>query len=277
MLFPTTKFLILGGDLMSLLKCLATLLLVLALTGSALGVAITYQFQTDPPEPQPVGLTYDGNYLWVMGLVSGELYKYSTDGTLIATYLPIPTLTWVTGLAYISDEYSIYALRNDYPDLSVYSIFLFNFHTENLFSVSISYPNGLAYDGDDGLWIGSSNYDRYVYGLDMNGVEWTSFPTLAKYPYGVMTDGTYVYVLGYEDGKIWKYDMDGNTIYEDPFPLDPLFEVGEEHNYCGNLVWAGDGVFYQSCLDTFTIYEINLNVEVAVQPNSIGYIKALMR
>jgi hypothetical protein len=205
------------------------------------------------------------------------LYKYDQVGTLQNSVATDPLFSWATGMDYKASEGVLLVLW--YPSY-VYNISLSDFSTSLRFQFpfSLPYPNGLADDGAGGLWINSCDFDRWTYKVNSDtGAYLGKFQSLGKLPQGIATDGTYLYILGFMDGVIYKYDFSGNKIEDGYFPLEPLFVVGDQRNYSGGLAYGGGTVLYQCCCDTRTIYKIDWACDNAVQPVSLGYVRALLR
>jgi len=260
---------------MSFRIILMAIFVVFMLSSCALAAAILSQFMT--ADQKPFSLAFDGTYIWNLGQETGLLYKFDQSGTLLDSIATDPLFTWATGMDYKADENILLVLWYPYY---VYNISISDYSTSLRFQFpfSLPYPNGLADDGAGGLWINSCDYDRWTYKVNQDtGAYLGKFQTLGKLPQGIATDGTYLYILGFMDGIIYKYDFSGNKIEDSYFPLPPLFVVGQERDYAGGLAYGGGTILYQCCCDTRTIYTIDWAYDNSVQPTSLGYVKALMR
>jgi len=176
---------------------------------------VIYSF--DSPSNLPIGLTWDGTYLWNADDGTGKIYKIDpSNGNIVKSYNapePLPH-----GLAW--DGTYLWSSDNSYETKKIYKLYVGTYKLWVVKSFDTPGPNqgDLAWDGTY-LWHADSWYDK-IYKIDpSNGNVIYSFDSPDSEPTGLAWDGTYLWHAdatfnNWLPGKIYKIDpSNGNVIY----------------------------------------------------------------
>ncbi|MCO7226396.1 hypothetical protein [Pleionea sp. CnH1-48] len=137
-------------------------------------------------------------------------------------------------------------------------------HLEQLSTIPASVGGGMAYHPKRGLLV-TSCFDGGIYQIDRYGsaTVFSDDPLLAACPIGITFDRQgNMYVGNYSDGRIIKFDKDGN--------ISVLATLDIAGNNIGYLVFAA-GHLYTTSLATNKIYKVTLEGEVSEFAGSGGF------
>jgi len=175
--------------------------------------------------PHPMGLAFDGTYLWSVDFLDDKIYKLSKSGAVIGS-IPAPSgipsgLAWDGTNLWVSEwyTYKIYKLNPENGQI------LMSFNAPDF---EEEYPFGLAWGGTH-LWASTSNG---IYKLDpATGAVLASCNDSAfKYgkAYGMTWDGQYLWAGGWINDSIIKIDVSAFGITDvkannkdGPLTIDP--------------------------------------------------------
>jgi len=154
--------------------------------------------------PGPMGLAFDGTYLWSVDFLDDKIYKLSKSGAVIGS-IPAPSgissgLVWDGTNLWVSEwfSYEIYKLNPENGQI------LMSFNAPDF---EEEYPYGLAWDGAH-LWASNSNG---IYMLDpaTGAVLESCNDSAFKYgkAYGMTWDGRYLWAGGWISDSIIKIDV----------------------------------------------------------------------
>ena len=181
----------------------------------------------DSPESNPLGLAFDGTYLWNADHSDDKIYKLDTSGNIIDSF-DSPG-AGPSGLTFDGT----YLWHADYLLNKIYKLDTSG-NIIDSFDSPGSNPIGLAFDGTY-LW-NADNSDDKIYKLDTSGNIIDSFDSPGLTPKGLTFDGTYLWNADWSDDKIYKLDTSGNIIdsFDSPGPNpDGL-------SFDGSYLWYSD-------------------------------------
>ena len=219
----------------------------LFLTGIVLADSTTVIMSFPAPAPDPQGLAWDGEFLWVADDSTDSLYKIDPEDGSIVSSFPTPGskprgLTWDGNHLWCADTKSdtIYKLDTNYA--SVISSIPAPHHTVkgltwdgqylyccyfagwsssilkiNLSDTSFSFfvftrgtPQGLACNGEN-IWNCEDIFGTTLGWIDQytlsTGNRTNSFDTPGYYPTGLMYDGRYFWLTDNETDSLYKLIM----------------------------------------------------------------------
>ena len=229
-----------------------TVPVTLTVTGITPGISISpLSFQTmlfsvpfNSPGASPMGIAFDGTYLWNTDYATHKIYKLDRSGGNIISSInspgPNPRGLTFDGI-YLwnadSTQNKIYKLDisgnvidsftspgTDPSGLTFDGTYLWNadYATDKIYKLDLSgniidsfvspgsNPMGLAFDGMF-IWNVDSTTD-ILYKLDLSGNIIASCATPGTYPSGLTFDGTNFWHADYNADKIYKLDISGRTI-----------------------------------------------------------------
>ena len=175
--------------------------------------------------PHPVGLAFDGTYLWSVDFLDEKIYKLSKSGAVIGS-IPAPSgipygLAWDGANLWVNEwfTYKIYKLNPDNGQI------LMSFNAPDF---EEEHPCGLAWDGAH-LWVSNSNG---IYMLDpATGAVLASCNDSAfiyAKAYGLTWDGQYLWGGSSFSSSIIKIDVSAFVIadvkangQDGPLTIDP--------------------------------------------------------
>jgi hypothetical protein len=189
------------------------------------------------------GLEWDGEYLWVSGGFSGNIYRFDPwTGTTVNQFSG-PT-NYLRDLAW--DGSNLWVTSWDYPR-TVYRLDPSTGWVTSSFSAPFAgHPDGLAWDGTN-LWIGEE--DGRIYRVDpLTGLSDFSLP--APYPFGsnprgLAWDGHAIWA-GYQGvGLIKQHDISSGSVLVAFGSPSGMFQQGLAWD--GHYLWStgGDNMIYQ--------------------------------
>ena len=211
------------------------------------------------PGSGPLGLAWDGEYLWNADWAALTVYKIDPlDGSVITSF-PSPG-TRPFGLTYdgeylwiaIRDDAKIYKL--DPTDGSVIS---------SIPSPGIN-PEGLTWDGEY-LWV-AERYDNKIYKIDSSdGSIIQSFDWIGTYTAGLAWDGEY----------LWHCDPAYDTIYKlDPADGSVVTSFSSPGWFSSGLTWDGQYLWHSDAGEDM-IYQIDVGYipgpTVSISTDSFEY------
>jgi len=258
---------------------------IAASTGaSAIGDWVVSSFEVPADCGYPLGITYDGNYLYISnGLGAGnysEIYVVTDTGAEVNSYAVGNPLDVINGLTH--DGSSIWAVAST-PDM-IYEVNPADGSNLSLVALDANNatPNSIAFH-DNYLYVSNSlTSHAYIYVYNTSGVLQNSFMSFAKYPAGldIIEDaGTdYIFNLGSDDGYFIVHGLDG-TAYPQFTYLTSSPETG---NYSGDIVFEQDQFSGNSAnmwhinKDDNNIYYLQID-NTGIESASLGEIKALFR
>jgi len=179
--------------------------LFFALTPAVFGVEITPDI-SDPfysPGTDPVGLAYDGTYLWNADADDHIIYKLDTSGEIIDSFYS-PGFA-PSGLAFDGT----YLWNADVDNQIIYKLDTSG-EVIDFFDSPGTKPAGLAFDGTY-LWHADAD-EQMIYKLDTSGNITNFFYSPGPRPAGLAYDGTYLWNADPDEERIFKLDTSGEII-----------------------------------------------------------------
>lgn len=192
----------------------------------------------DSPGLNPLGLAFDGTYLWNADPTDDKIYKLDTLGNIIDSF-DSPG-TGPSGLTFDGT----YLWHSDYLLNKIYKIDTSG-NIIDSFDSPGSNPIGLAFDGTY-LWNADNGEDK-IYKIDISGNVIHSFNSPGPIPKGLTFDGMYLWNTDYTDDRIYKMDTSGNIIdsFDSPGPSP------------SGLTFDGTYLWYADSLDD-KIYKLDI-------------------
>jgi clostripain len=194
------------------------------------------------PGTGPLGLAWDGEYLWNADWETEMIYKINpSTGSVVQSFSSPGGRPF--GLTY-DGTYLWVAVRDDS------TIYKLNPATGSVLgsipSPGIN-PQGLTWDGEH-LWV-SDYYDNDIYKLDSSdGSIIQSFSWTGTYTGGLAWDGTY----------LWHCDSNFNTIYKlNPTDCSVVTSFSSPADWPAGLTWDGT-YLWSSDSEQDTIYKIDV-------------------
>jgi streptogramin lyase len=194
------------------------------------------------PGTGPLGLAWDGEYLWNADWETEMIYKLNpSTGSVVQSFSSPGGRPF--GVTY-DGTYLWLAVRDDN------TIYKLNPATGSVLgsipSPGIN-PQGLTWDGEH-LWV-SEYYDNDIYKIDpSDGSVIQSFSWTGTYTGGLAWDGTY----------LWHCDSDFNTIYKlNPTDCSVVTSFSSPADWPAGLTWDGT-YLWSSDSEQDTIYKIDV-------------------
>ena len=192
----------------------------------------------------PVGITTNGNYIWIVDRVDDEVYKYNLDGTYTGEH-------WDTAVAGNLYPYGIttdgnYFWITDWVYDKVYKYNMDGVYTEDTFDISFrsTKSRGITNDGTH-FWIVDKDYkivNKYWMAGHGTGWNFSVSPEMTQ-PHGITTDGTYLWVT--YGWRVYKYfkKHDYSVVYTGEYfnteiVGDGIYGITND----GNYFWVVDQV-----------------------------------
>jgi len=199
------------------------------------------------PGTGPLGLAWDGEYLWNADWETGMIYKLSLSTGSVVQSFSSPggrpfgltydgTYLWVTS----RDSDMIYQL-----DPATGSVI------RSIPSPGTDpEPQGLTWDGEY-LWV-AEYYSNKIYKLDpSDGSIIQSFDWIGTYPAGLAWDGTY----------LWHCDLDFDTIYKlNPTDGSVITSFSSPGDWPAGLNWDGQYIWHSDA-GVDIIYQIDVGAQ----------------
>lgn len=160
----------------------------------------------------PVGMAWDGNYIYANGCLARHIYKIEPRTGSTASSFPFPSgTTWSGGLAYDGRDLLFAALFFPYVwRMSTDGSILASFR------IVPDYPCGLAYDdrtpGGPYLWCSDEPFPEHgkssIYMFTTTGslVDYVRWPVPNSNLCGLAFDGTYLWCIE-TPGQNWVYQV----------------------------------------------------------------------
>jgi hypothetical protein len=205
------------------------------------------------PDSDAAGLTWDGAFIWLADIWSGNIYRMDpSDGSVVSSF--VAPARYPTGLAWdgislwVVCEQVATAYKLDPSDGSVIS-------SIHLPGYGESDPNSacITWDGEY-LW--HADYTHYtIYKLDpSDGSVVSSFASPSFGPSGLTWDGAYLWHSDYLTDTIYKLDPSDGSV-------ELSFASPASHPW--DLAW--DGFFlWNADIDANTVYKIDVGVSPPV-------------
>lgn len=221
-------------------------------------------FSFTGPDSGAAGLTWDGTYLWLADIWSGNIYKIDpSDGSVISSFAA-PT-DYPTGLAWdgtnlwVVCEQAATAYKLDPSDGSVIS-------SIHLPGYGEGDPNSacITWDGEY-LWHADYTHDT-IYKIDpSDGSVIFSFASPGPGPSGLTWDGAYLWHSDYITDTIYKLDpSDGSVVLSFASPASHPWDLAWD----GAYLWNADHV-------ANTVYKIDVGYipgpTVSISTDSFEY------
>ena len=181
------------------------------------------------PGDNPRGLTYDGNYLWLVERDEKKVYQLDFAGNVLDSF-PTPG-EGPAGIAFKDDSFW---LSDDADDL-VYKLNIFGTVIDT-FSSPGAWPAGLSHDGSY-LWHADQS-TKLIYQLDASGNTINSFGSPGNGPFGLVNVGGFVWHTDWTKDKIYKLNTAGAVLESQDAPV--LNPVGL--TFDGSNFWIVDDV-----------------------------------
>ena len=182
-------------------------------------------FSFASPGSGPMGLAWDGMYLWNIDWSTDRLYKLTQSGQLVASCQP--TVTVLAGGLVWDGGQLWYAERNNNR--------IYRLNTACQVQGSFPGPGtnayGLAWDGTN-LWISDTTTDK-IYKVTTSGTVLQFFPSPGPYPSVLVWVDGYLWCGDSSDGVIYKLDASGNVLELLPITGYSL----------GGLAWDGANIW----------------------------------
>ncbi len=256
---------------------------VVASSGAyAIGDWLDSSFAVPTECGHPIGIAWDGTYLYLNDINDGDFFVLNEDGSLVDSYV-VGTGLYIGGLTYDEDSEHLWGVAFS-PDFA-YEIdpangnilSSFALHASNTAPHSIAYYNNNLYISNDT----AANSRIYIY--NTAGALQSNFLSFAKYPAGldiIENSGTdYIFNLGYADGFFVLHELAGtahpefNYLTSSPITYnyagdvafkEPAFVGGEAH------IWHVDNGYEY-------VNYLHVDWETGIKSASLGEIKALFR
>jgi subtilisin family serine protease len=193
----------------------------------------------DSPDSAPMGLAWDGAFLWHIDRSSDTLYKLDTSGNVVDSCQP-PSAASPTGLTW--DGANLWYA--DYASDEVYRIDTSCNELDSFASPGAT-PEGLAWDGTH-LWHADDS-DNTIYKLDISGGIVDSFPSPGTFPTGLEWDGSHLWHADGTAERIYKIDTSGNVVES----FDSPGSTPRGLAWDGTSLWSADS-------DDDAVYTIDL-------------------
>jgi uncharacterized repeat protein (TIGR01451 family) len=192
------------------------------------------------PGSGPMGLAWDGTYLWNIDWATDELYKLTPSGEMLTSCEPAVAgraadLTW--------DGSSFWYVERD--DDTIYQLDT-ACNVLDSFAAPETDPMGLAWDGAN-LWISDMGEDT-IYQVTTSGEVLGSFDSPGPYPSSLLWLDGYLWCGDSTDDVIYKLDASGEVLEWLPAP----------DLYASGLAWDGANMWVTDpALDE--IFKLNLD------------------
>ena len=187
------------------------------------------------PTNNPADLTWDGQYLYLLGLTTHLLYKIDpSNGQVLGTY-PVP-VSGAMGLTYVDGYFWISRIT----DHSLKKIDL-NGNILKSVPIPVQQPIGIEWDGQ-AFWVAESYPpDEKIYRIDSTGTVLSSFLFPGDSPFGLTWDGNTIWCANNNMSGlavIYQFDTNGNILYSLPAPNNPGAVNGLAWD--GQYLWEAD-------------------------------------
>lgn len=198
----------------------------------------------DSPGSDPLGLAYDGTYLWNVDSANNMLYKLETTGGVVESF-DTPTYN-AKGLVYLGNYLWISTLTNK----RIYKLDM----SGNALGYITGPGNNITDLGSDGyyLWCADTDQDK-IYQINTAGSISFSFDAPAGNPTGLTYDGEYLWIADAATRKIYKTDTAGTILETYASPGNNPTGLA----YDGTYLWNADlsDTIYKLSIDT-QIFEV---------------------
>jgi len=190
----------------------------------------------------PMGLTYDGKYLWIADRQTDLLYQLDPEGGKIINTIPAPGFS-PTGLAW--DGTHLWSI--DDKEKYLYRINIKSGLAERVIEAYSNNPKDICWDGGL-LWIADDRLDLILSIDPDDGMMITNFPSPAQNPDGLTFDGKYLWVTDRIEDMIYRVEPQTGQV---------ILALHSPNRFPRGLAWDGQylwNVDYQSD----KIYQIKL-------------------
>jgi len=187
-------------------------------------------FDVGTQDTNPTGITWDGEYFWVVGWDNDKASQYNSIGTYTEVYFSIGTQdTFPLGITWNGEYFWVVGNAND----KVYKYYANGTYTEIDFYVGSQdiNPCGITWDGEY-LWVVGYNTDE-VYKYYVNGTYTGIHFDVGSQdsdPTDIIWNGNNFWIVGQQYDKVYEYSNEG--VYTNIF-----FNVGTEENYPRGIAW----------------------------------------
>lgn len=247
-------------------SAIGVLSMALAASAVATGGSIIRSFES-PCNDCTGGIDYRGGYVYHANFNGPcEIIKTTTTGSLVSK---LENPTYVRGVDFTGAVYWVYTFWPQVPRDRIYRVNEAGSVTASFAAPANGY--GVTFDGEY-LWYstGGSHYWNYVYKLTTRGSVVSSFQ--APHGQGYLNKdidwgGSYLWLTQASEaaGKVFQLTTAGSIVYS----MFLMVWKPQGVAWDGEHVWFSDG-------DTDWVYEMTWT-GVAVEPSSIGKVKALFR
>ena len=181
----------------------------------------------------PLGITWDGTYFWVVDVTDDEVYKYNSNGTYASFSFDTAAsgngnprgITWDGTYFWVVDltDKEVYKYNTN----GTYASFSFDTATSGNGN-----PRGITWDGTYFWVVDLTDKEVYKYNSHVTYASF-SFDTAASGnggPLGITWDGTYFWVMDEDDDEVYQYgggtsgtpvsgEDGGQSMFGSPTPL----------------------------------------------------------
>lgn len=249
--------------------CLLYLCIVLLFTVTTTALNTTIEKTLNAPGDNPIGLAWDGQYLWNTDINSDMIYKINpTNGNVIHSFeSPVASIQGITydgNNLWITEDW-IFGEQE-----KIFKISTTNGQIISSFESPGTYPIGLAWDGQY-LW-NTDQDSKKIYQIDpSDGNIIKSFPSPGNSPTGIEWDGNFLWVVD-------RGSSSHDPIYKlNPFTGDIIeffYSPGEFPNglaWDGEYLWNVDDGGTSEKIYKIDVcrYSINYNVDPITSDNLI--------
>jgi len=197
------------------------------------------------PGAGPLGLAWDGEYLWNADWETNMIYKLSpSTGSVVQSFSSPGTRPY--GLTY--DGTYLWVADRD-TDL-IYQLDPATGSVIRSIPTPGGEPGGMTWDGEY-LWV-AEHYDNKIYKLD---------PSVGSIIQSFDWAGTYVGGLSWDGAYLWHCDPDFNTIYKlNPTNGSVITSFSSPADWPGGLTWDGT-YLWNTDAEQDTIYKIDVGAQ----------------
>jgi transglutaminase-like putative cysteine protease len=176
----------------------------------------------------PLGLAWDGHYLWNVDRKTDLIYRIDPANGDVTDSLPSPSyaprgLTW--------DGKRLWCV--DAEESSIYAINPVTRIVEWTIPCPVGTPNGLAWDGKY-LWVADDQEDSLAQISTEDGTTIRSISAPTSHPCGLTFDGTYLWVSDRIDNRIFMITPDGGEV---------ILSLTAPGPYSWGLAWDGTNLW----------------------------------
>ena len=229
-------------------KCLFFGLLLPAVLWGATG-DVLHSFST--PGSCPMGLAYDGEYLWIADRKADSLYQIEQSGGRVIKGFPAPGffptgITWDGEHLWVADI-DFRNTSTEYHTGKIYRICPKSGSILKMIEAPSADPQGLTWDGEC-LWV-SDNAQDMIYRISPeDGTTIDEFRSPASDPHGLAWDGQYLWVADRGKDEIYRVNPKSGIV---------VMIMGSPGPYPRGLTWIQNHIWNVD-YETDSVYQIKI-------------------